>query len=77
MKLLKVELVDNKGDIGNMFWVNPEKVVGVISVLIPGDLTGPTGEPIPRERAGIDLGTKVVLVNESPERIVELLLEIV
>jgi len=73
MKLLKVNLLDNTGRIGSIFWFNPEKVVGVLGVLVPGDVAGPTGAPVSKERAGIDFGTKVIVVDESLENMVKLL----
>lgn len=73
MKFLKVHLIGKEGTPGGFFWVNPERIVGIAVAMVPGELSGPTGVPISNQKAALDLGDKMIVVDESPEEMVMML----
>jgi len=73
MRFLKVKLIGKDGNPGGFFWVNPRKVVGVMDAKVPGQLSGPAGEPIAEHKAALDLGDKIIVVDALPRELVEML----
>lgn len=73
LRFLEVILIGKDGQAGTPYWVRPDKVVGVAIVLVPGTLAGPTGDPVFTQKAGLDLGDKMIVVDKKPEDMVEIL----
>ena len=68
---MKVKLINDTGSpSNNPYWVRANKVVGVATIVIEGELSGPTGDPILTQRAGLDLGNKMLGVDSNPEEMV-------
>jgi len=47
--------------------VNPNLVISVVGISIPGKLKLPSGEPITKSAAGLDIGFRIIPVDHTPE----------
>ena len=71
MKMIKVELIGKGGTPGGFYWIVPSKVHGIAEAMVPGSLAGPDGVPIFEHKAALDLGSKMIVVNLTPEEMVK------
>jgi len=75
MRFLEVNLIDNKNSMEKPFWLAVDKIVGITEIEVPGELSGPTGTPLPKKGSLIDLGNKIIMVKETPEYLFKILSE--
>ena len=67
MHLVNFEVINDKGDLAGELEVNPLQVVLIMPAKVPGEFLGPNGEPICKEKTVLDLGGKMIVVNDSVE----------
>ena len=71
MKFIKLQTVNEKGLPGFYYYANPEKIVGIASLMVPGQIKGPDSKPMAVEQAGLDVGMKIIPINLTPEELVK------
>ena len=71
MKFIEFELLDKDGRPGQSYHVVPNKIVGVAVLMVGGTITDKEGHPVLVQKAGLDLGYKVLPVNMTQEEVVK------
>lgn len=64
-KFVTFRLVTDSGTVD--LPINPMSVIQVLAISIPGKLSGPSGEPISKKGAGLDVGFRIIPVDHTPE----------
>jgi hypothetical protein len=65
-KFVTFKLVTDSGNTTDLP-VNPMSVISVLAITIPGKLSGPSGEPMSKKGAGLDIGFRIIPVDHTPE----------
>ena len=71
MGFMKLRTIGNDGKPGSYFWVRPGKVVGVVTILVPGSISGPNDQVIHMQKAGLVAGGMVFPIDSTPEQLIE------
>ena len=75
MKFIKVRTMGQQGRPDGTYWANPDRINGVATIMIPGNMIGADNQPVMMHRSGIDIGGKLLPVDMKPEDVVKLLEE--
>jgi hypothetical protein len=72
-KFIKFHAITNDGGTAP-YWMDPRHIAGVSIALVPSKLKGPSGN-MHTEKAAIDLGLKMIPVDQSPDEAVHMIEE--
>jgi hypothetical protein len=61
------KVFNDKGQFAGELEINPLQVVMIVPAKVPGELLDANGEPMYDEMAALDLGGKMIVVNDSVE----------
>ena len=63
MNLVALDIISGKNGEVTEFWINPEHVVMLLEMNVPGKFKDAQGNPIMENKTGIDMGNKILLTN--------------